>query len=192
MIRDVANGCILPPVKLISTRVLMIVLALVLGAAGSASAQNSVFSLALSGGFAGSLDEDTGFSNATFQARFAIETAQHQFLAFRLGRMDYSGASFSLLTEATIDYLTVAGEYMFTEGNYESGFFLGLGLYDVTGVQVDGKDGNQASIGIIVGAAGEFDVAESWFVYGEAAFHYVNLDAAQMFADVQIGLGFRF
>ncbi len=159
---------------------------------GAVAAQEPILSGVLSGGLAGSLDEGSGFSNPSFQVRFAIETARHRFLSFRLGRMDFSDRSLSLLGEVTLDYLTVSGEYLFTEGNYDSGFFMGLGLYDISGVRLDGGDGNQASIGLVLGTLGEFDLSERWFIYGEAAFHYADLDAAQMFADVQVGLGFRF
>jgi len=170
----------------------LIALTLMVATSGAVAAQAPIFSFALSGGMAGSFDEDTGFSNTTFQARFAVETAQNQFLAIRLGRMDFADASLSLVTEATIDYLTIAGEYLFSEGNYESGFFMGLGLYDMTGVRPDNTSGDEGTIGLVAGAVGEFDMSERWFFYGEAAFHYINLEAAQMFADIQVGLGFRF
>jgi hypothetical protein len=173
-------------------RVGLIALTMLVTTSVAASAQTSIFSVALSGGLAGSFDEDSGFSNATFQARFAFETAQHQFLSVRLGRMDFTGESLSLVNDATIDYVTVAGEYLFTEGNYESGFFMGLGLYDLTGSNNNLEAADEGTVGLLFGAVGEFDVAERWFIYGEAAFHYINLDVAQMFADIQVGLGFRF
>ena len=91
---------------------------------GAVAAQEPILSGVLSGGLAGSLDEGSGFSNPSFQVRFAIETARHRFLSFRLGRMDFSDRSLSLLGEVTLDYLTVSGEYLFTEGNYDSGFFM--------------------------------------------------------------------
>ena len=173
-------------------RVGLIALTLLVITSAAASAQGSVFSVALSGGLAGSFDEESGFSNTTFQARFAFETAQNQFLSIRLGRMDFAGESLSLVNDPTIDYVTVAGEYLFSEGNYESGFFMGLGLYDLTGMDNNLASADEGTVGLIFGAVGEFDVAERWFIYGEAAFHYINLDAAQMFADLQVGLGFRF
>ena len=200
------NGCILPPgierpklaaeaaeeMRREKTRACLITLVLSAFGCGVVTAQEPIFSGVLSGGLAGSLDEGSGFSNPGFQARFAIETARHQLLSLRLGRMDFSGRSLSLLGDATLDYLTVSGEYLLTEGNYDSGFFIGLGLYDISGVRLDGGDGGQGSIGLILGALGEFDISERWFVYGETAFHYADLDAAQMFANVHIGLGFRF
>ena len=149
--------------KLNIARVGLIAMTLLVATSAVAVAQNSTFSMALSGGMAGSFDEDTG-----------------RLICADVGQ------------DATIDYLTIAGEYLFAEGNYESGFFMGLGLYDLTAVGNNGEAGDEGTVGLVFGAVGEFDVAERWFVYGEAAFHYINLDAAQMFADIQIGLGFRF
>ena len=97
-----------------TTRIWLIALVLLVFVGGGAAAQESIFSLALSGGLAGSFDEDSGFSNSTFQARFAVETERHQILSVRLGRMDFSGKSLSLLSEPTLDYLTVSGEYLIT------------------------------------------------------------------------------
>jgi hypothetical protein len=178
--------------ELKTTRLWLLPLALLIAFSGAAEAQEPMFSIALSGGLAGSIDEDTGFSNLNFQVRFAIETAHQRLLSVRVGRMDFSGESMSLLLEPAIDYVTIAGEYMYNEGSYESGVFYGLGYYDASGVRLDGTDGGQGALGFVFGALGEFDVAERWFVYGEATFHYIDLDAAQMFADLQIGLGFRF
>ena len=174
------------------THACLITVVLLAFGSGVLAAQERILSVALSGGLAGSLDEDSGFSNSSFQARFAIETAKHQFLSFRIGHMDFSGKSLSLLEDVTLDFLTISGEYLFTEGNYESGLFMGIGLYDISGVRLDGTDSDQGSVGLTIGALGEFDVSERWFIYGDAVFHYADLDVAQMFADLQVGLGFRF
>ncbi len=158
-----------------------------------ASAQVRIFSVGVSGGVAGSFDEDEGgFSNSAFQARFAVETTERRNIAVRLGRMDFADGSLSQAVDPTIDYLTISGEYLFTEGSYESGFFLGLGYYDLAGTSLAAGSADESSIGLQFGAVGEFDVAERWFIFVDAAFHYASLDAAQLFGDLQIGLGFRF
>lgn len=160
--------------------------------AAPAAAQIRIFSVGLSGGVAGSFDEDEGgFSNSTFQLRFAMETTDHNNIAVRIGRMDFADEFLSQAFDATIDYLTISGEYLFTEAGYESGFFLGVGYYDLAGTRGGGR-ADESSVGLQLGAVGEFRVTDRLFVFADAAFHYVNLDAAQIFGDLQIGLGFRF
>lgn len=156
-------------------------------------AQEPVLSIGLSGGIAGSLDEDeTGFSNGTAQLRFAVETSSRRNLSIRLGRMDFGDADVGRVREVTVDYLTVAGEYLFQEPSYESGLFLGLGFFDLSSTRDDGRSGDESGVGIVIGALGEFEIAERWFIYAEAAFAFTNLDVAQLFADLQVGVGYRF
>jgi len=172
---------------------LLVLVAVWMIGAVPAAAQVRIFSVGLSGGVAGSFDEDEGgFSNSTFQLRFTMETTEHNNLAVRLGRMDFADAFLSQAFDATIDYLTVSGEYLFTEASYESGFFFGLGVYDLAGTRIDGLGADETSVGLQFGAVGEFRLAERWFIFADAAFHYVALDAAQFFGDLQIGVGFRF
>ncbi|MDX1642976.1 MAG: hypothetical protein R3244_01320 [Thermoanaerobaculia bacterium] len=157
------------------------------------AAQERVLSIAASGGLVGSLDEDEGgFSNSTFQARFAVETARRRLVAVRLGRMDFGDEPVGRASEVTLDYLSLSGEYLFEEDYYESGLFAGLGLFDLASTRSDGRSGDETAVGLVVGALGEFRLADRWFIYGEAAFAYTNLDVAQLFADLQIGVGFRF
>lgn len=161
--------------------------------AASLAAQEHVWSIGLSGGLSGSLDEDqAGFSNPAFQARLAVETAPHSNLALRVGRMDFGDGELGRSHDATLDYLTIGGEYLFEESYYESGLYAGLGLYDLASTRFDGSPGDETTVGIVVGALGEFRLADRWFVYGEAALAYTNLELAQLFADLQLGIGFRF
>lgn len=174
-----------------SAAVVLVVLST--GLAVPAAAQVHIFSIGLSGGVAGSFDEDEGgFSNTTFQARFAMETTEHNNIAVRIGRMDFEDNSLSQAVDPTIDYLSISGEYLFTEASYESGFFMGLGYYDLSGSRLDGSRADETGIGLQFGAVGEFRLAERWFVFADASFHYVSIDAAQLFGGLQLGVGFRF
>ena len=162
-------------------------------AAVPAAAQDHPLSLALSGGVGGSLDEDeSGFSNGTFQARFAVELSRQRSLGLRLGRIDFGDEIVGPASDVTLDYFTVSGEYLFDEPSYESGLYLGLGFYDFSSTRTDGRSGDETAVGLVIGALAEFALAKRWFVYGEAAFAYTNLDIAQLFADLQVGIGFRF
>jgi hypothetical protein len=172
---------------------LPLALALCLFGSLAAAAQDHPLSVTLSGGVGGSLDEDeSGFSNATYQMRFAVETARHTNLGIRLGRMDFGDAEIGRVSDVTLDFVSVAGEYIFDEPSYESGLFLGLGFFDFASTRLDGRSGDETAVGLVVGALAEFALAKRWFVYGEASFAYTNLDIAQLFADLQVGVGFRF
>lgn len=171
---------------------LLIAGALCLGALPS-HAQDFPVSLALSGGVGGSLDEDaSGFSNGTFQLRLAVETSRRRNIGVRLARIDFGDSEIGRVSDVTLDFLTVSGEYLFDEPSYQSGLYMGLGFFDFSSTRVDGRSGDETAIGLVVGALGEFAISKRWFVYGEAAFAYTNLDIAQLYADLQVGVGYRF
>jgi len=151
-------------------------------------------SLTLSGGIAGSLDEGgTGFSNPIVQLRFAIETSSHGNLAIRLGKMDFDQADIRQVRDFSVSYLSVVGEYMFDEPSHRSGLFVGLGFFDLDATRFDGMSGDdEGSVGLVLGALGEFKIAERWFIYGEGSAAYTGLDVAHLFANLQVGVGFRF
>jgi hypothetical protein len=157
------------------------------------SGQERIFSLGLSGGITGSIDEDSsGFSNTTFQLRFTVDTDRHQNVAIRAGRMDFDGEVLGPAVNSTIDYVTVGGEYLFTEAGHESGFLLGLGYYALSGDALDGSDADEGALGLVIGAIGEFDMTERWFVSVDVLVHYAALDSAQIFASGLVGVGYRF
>jgi len=166
---------------------------LVLFLGDPAAAQEHVLSLGVSGGVAGSLDEEQGgFSNATYQIRFVVETQDRLNVGIRLGRMDFGDSDIGAVTDVTMDYLTVAGEYLFDEPSYQSGLFIGLGFFDLSSTRLDLRSGDESALGLVIGALGEFGLSKRWFIYGELAFAYANLDAAQLFGDLQVGVAYRF
>jgi hypothetical protein len=158
------------------------------------AAQDHFRSIALSGGLAGSIDEDeTGFSNPAFQLRFAFETTPHTNLGIRLGRMEFDDANVGPVDRMTVGYVAVVGEYIFDEPSHDSGLFAGLGYFDLDARRIDGGGGSdEGSIGLVIGALGEFDVAKRWFIHAEGFATYTGLDVAQVFATLQVGLGYRF
>ena len=158
------------------------------------SAQQPIRSLTLSGGLAGSIDEgDTGFSNPVVQLRFAVETSERGNLGVRLGRMEFDEVVRGRVEDVTVDYLSVVGEYMFDEPSHQSGLYIGLGFFDMDGTRLDGRGTvDEGSMGLVIGALGEFKVADRWFIYGEGMASYTGLDVAQIFANLQVGVGYRF
>ncbi len=92
---------------------------------GSAAAQDSHrrrASLLLGAGGSLYSDLSSGFSNHSFQLGLSFETERDTRVAFRYGRLAFDdGLDGDGFSTADLSYLTVAGEYWFNEGYYESG-----------------------------------------------------------------------
>lgn len=163
----------------------------------AASAQELyTFTVGALGGFGGSLDADPGddLGNLSYQLNFSIVTEPKTQLGLRLGQIDLDiDESFSLLDDADLTYLTVAGEYRFSETFYQSGIYLGLGAYRLEGIDrfllTSEED---TSFGVALGLTGEFELTRSLGVLVELSGHYADLDAAQVFIMGHVGLAFHF
>lgn len=171
---------------LTSSLVLLLLVAL---APLSASAQSPYnYSVALMGGLGGSSDaDDSNLDNFGWQARFAMELELHTLFSVRAGQLALD--TDSALFDSDLSYLTVAGEYRFPAGFYESGLFLGLGAYDLTG---DLLVEDETAIGLTLGTSGDFRVTDRVTVIVEFSGHYADLDYAQIFLMGHAGVSFRF
>ena len=166
--------------------------------AGPAAAQDlRPFRVSLFSGFGGSFDSaaDTGFDNSSFQLGCAWERDQTTLVGVRYGRLDFDdirgvdGTPDVLGVE--LSYLTIAGEYVFSEGYYDSGLYLGLGLYELEGAtSLGGLD--ETAIGVTVGVTGEFPITDRWAVLLEISGHYADLSRLDLFGMGHAGLAFRF
>jgi hypothetical protein len=146
------------------------------------------FTASLLGGVGGSLDEDaSGFSNSSWQLGFGIRREVRTHFGLRLGSVDFGrGAASDPLSSANLDYLILGGEYRTEEGLYESGMFLGLGLYELDGM------GSERAIGLALGVTGDFELTKRWTVLVEIAGHVTKLEAAEVFATGLAGVAFHF
>lgn len=176
----------------------------VLAMPGSAAAQGAYdFTIGVMGGIGGATDgePDSGIGNIGLQVLFAAEKDSNTRFSARLGTMDldtedFDDVFFFNTSDATLTYLTLSGEYMFTEPNYESGIFIGLGLYEVTDVPAfSGNDfviDEESTIGLTLGATGDFQLNERWSILGEISGHYADLDYGRFFVMGHVGIGFHF
>lgn len=155
-------------------------------AAGSAQD----FTIGLMGGIGGATDAepDTGFDNTGFQLLFAMETDLSTRFSARLGQLDLDSSDNDFF-QADLSYLTLSGEYMQAADYYESGLFVGLGYYQIDGNLFTPDDD---SLGLNVGASGDFRITDRFSVLAEFSIHYADLEIAQFFAMAHIGVGFRF
>ncbi len=167
--------------------------------AGPASAQDlKPFRVSLFSGLGGSFNSaaDTGFDNSSFQLGFAWARDQITLVGVRYGQLDLDHgipgeAGIPAELGAELTYITIAGEYVFSEGYYDSGIYLGLGLYELEGTKsLRGLD--ETAIGVTVGVTGEFPITDRWVVLVEISGHYADLSRINLFGMGHAGLAFRF
>ena len=170
-------------------------------AAGPASAQAPSggrlledFAISFMGGIGGSVDEDEpGYDNTTLQLGGSFSTDKNTVVGLRLGRIEFgSDERLGDLFDVQVTYVTLAGEYRFSESYYESGLFFGLGFYDIEGTRVFTGKESEIRLGITGGATGDFDVTERLAVVAELVGHVVPGSEAQFFATGLVGVAIRF
>lgn len=147
------------------------------------------FTVALMGGLGGAADgePDTGLDNFGYQALFSLETDFRTHFVVRVGSLDLGagGAAF----DTQLRYVTLAGEYRFAAGYYESGLYVGLGAYDRTDAPLLPGD---SGLGLALGATGDFRLAERFSLLVELSGHYADLDDAHFFLMGHAGVAYHF
>lgn len=171
--------------------VVFVLLVLVLPA--TAAAESSVYSFNLWVGAGGSLDEDdAGLSNSTYQLGFSVQPEDQLLVGLRVGELDLSGGLISGSADTSLDYATVVGEYRFTESFYESGLFIGLGLYSLDGVLALGQGFNEESVGLVLGISGEFVLTSRLGFLLELSGHLTNLESVDTLVMGHAGVAIHF
>jgi hypothetical protein len=168
----------------------VIVAGLALPAAGAAQ-ETYTFSVSLLAGAGGSLDEG-GFGNTSYQLGFSALTERRTHLSVRLGALDFGAGELDTLSDASLNYINVAGEYRATEGFYESALYLGLGAYDLDARKLDGGSVGDTSIGLVLGVLGDFEINSDWVVRLEGAVHYADVERLRAHLTAQAGVAYRF
>jgi len=169
--------------------------ALLAAVPGAAAAQQLFnFTASALGGIGGAVDAEPGdgIGNRSYQLGFAVVTEPSTLVGLRLGTIDFGSGQVGNLVDASLNYLTVAGEYRFQESYFDSGLYLGLGGYQLEGTRLGGGSDDKTAIGLVVGATGEFTLNRHLGVLIELSGHYSDLDEAKFFGMVQGGLAFHF
>ena len=86
-------------------------------------------------GLGGSFDQDqSGLGNSSYQLGLSLGVARRTKVGVRVGEIDYAAGDFiASISSPTFSYVTIGGEYTFSERYYESGIYLGLGAYTLEG-----------------------------------------------------------
>lgn len=146
------------------------------------------FGLSLILGGTSDADPDPGFDNLGFQAMFSFETSPRLLVVGRAGLLPLDsdeGSGF----DADLTYLTVGGEYRLSESYYESGLFIGLGVYDLAG---DLFVENETSVGINLGITGDFRINKRFSFIAELMAHAVDMDYTNFFVTANAGVAYHF
>jgi hypothetical protein len=153
-----------------------------------------LYRVAIAGGIGGSLDSDTddALDHDALQASFGMVTNERTLVSVRVARIELGDPDFEGLFDAELEYANVAGEYRFSQGYYDFGFYLGLGAYRLTG-DVAGGEERETSLGLALGLVGDFDLTRHLAITVETSAHYAFFDQrSEIYASAVGGLAFRF
>lgn len=160
---------------------------------GAAAQEDQPLEASLLFGLGGSFDEDqAGLGNSGYQLGLSLGVARRTKVGVRIGEIGYDAGDFiSNVRQPTFSYVTVSGEYTFSERYYESGIYLGLGAY-----QLEGRVGNQAfddsTLGLVLGVTGEFEITRRLGLVLEGAGHLADFGVARYFITFHGGLAYHF
>ncbi|MBZ0111072.1 MAG: hypothetical protein K8J08_01290 [Thermoanaerobaculia bacterium] len=162
--------------------------------APAAAAEPYSYTLGILGGSGGSIDADPGigYDNLALQMNLGFVVSPQTHLVARLGQLDLDDErGFAGLYGADLTYLSVAGEYRYSEPLYESGLFLGLGAYQLKG-HVLGESIDDTALGMHFGITGDFRLNANWSFVAELSAHWADLDENKTFALGHMGLAYHF
>ena len=161
--------------------------------AGAAAQEDQPLEASLLLGFGGSFDEDqAGLGNSGYQIGLSLGVARRTKVGLRFGEIDYGAGDFvSTIARPTFSYVTVGGEYTFSERYYESGIYLGLGAYKLEG-RLGGQSFDDTTLGAVLGVTGEFEITRRLGLVLEAAGHFADFGPARYFVAFHGGLAYHF
>ena len=163
----------------------LLTLGLLPAASSAQQPSTHVVGLAVGLGGATGSDPSTGYDNFGFQAFFSMEVQNRTRFVTRLGRLALESKDSTV--DADLTYLTLAGEYSFNAGSYDSGLFLGLGFYDLS---ADFDD--DSAVGLTFGTNGDFRLTQRLSLNVELSGHWADLDYAQFFVMAHAGIAYHF
>ena len=176
----------------------LFIAAALLGLPGAAGAQQDelyTFTAGALGGIGGSVDAEPGdsLSNTGFQLNLAMVTEPQTHVGLRVGQLALDDDEvFGSLTDADLTYVTVGGEYRYSERFYDSGIFIGLGGYRLEGTTFGGDSEEDTALGLTIGITGEFPLTRWLGLLVELSGHYADLEEAQIFGMGHAGLAIHF
>ncbi len=171
----------------------LLTLGVLLAPAGAAAQEDQPLELSVLYGVGGSYDEDqSGLGNSGYQIGLSLGVARRTKVGVRFGEIDYAAGDFiASVSRPTFSYITVGGEYTFSELYYESGIYIALGAYKLEGFQ-GGLPFDETTIGGALGVTGEFEITRRIGLVLEAAGHFADFGPARYFVTFHGGLAYHF
>jgi hypothetical protein len=174
---------------------LLLAFSLLLLPAAAGAQELYTYTVGVFGGIGGSLDADPGGSltNTGYQLNLGLVTEPHTHLVLRTGRLGLDKDKlFGSLSNADMEYVTLGGEYRYSEEFYESGAFVALGAYRLNGTRASGRDSREDTWGVSAGFTGELPIRRWLGVQAEISGHYVDFREEQFFVMGHVGVAFHF
>ena len=165
---------------------------LFLAVAGAAAAQdNYPFRVSAFYGLGGAdTDDGSSYGNGTYQLGFSWVSDYAIQVGVRYGELSFDeGPGGRLGSDLT--YVTIGGEYLFDEGYYTSGVYLGLGYYGLDDDELP-QFPSDDSVGLVLGLTGDFRIAKRFSILVELSGHYTDLDDVDLLAMGHVGVAFHF
>jgi hypothetical protein len=151
------------------------------------------FTVSALGGVGGSLDEDAGYGNQSFQLGLAVLREDLVHVGLRLNRTEFDADDrLNTIYDATLTYLTLGAEYRYVESFYDSGLYAGIGAYKLEGTEITGHDQSETAIGLALGVTGDFPINNKFAVLVEISGHITDLENSGNFALAHIGIAYHF
>ena len=145
-------------------------------------------------GSGGSFDQDeSGLGNSGYQIGLSLGVARRTKVGVRLGEIDYgAGGLIGAVSRPAFSYVTIGGEYTFSERYYESGIYVALGAYSLEGNLADGQRFDDSTLGLALGVTGEFEITRRFGFVVEGAGHLADFGVARYFLTIHGGLAYHF
>jgi hypothetical protein len=181
--------------KRINRLVLVVVtFSLALVPAMTSAQDHYTYTLSGMAGIGGSLDaDDSNLGNQSFGLGLSLLREDRVHIGMRVAQVEFNSEDLiGDFHDATLQYLTAGGEYRFLESFYESGLFIGLGLYELEGLDADGLQQSETNVGFVIGVTGEFEINRRFGFLVEFMGHVTELDNASLFATGHAGFAVHF
>lgn len=171
----------------------LLALGVLLAPAGATAQEDHPLEASLLFGLGGSYDEDqSGLGNSGYQLGLSLGVARRTKVGVRVGEIGYDTGDFvGSVANPDFSYITIGGEYTFSERYYESGIYFALGAYELDGLQ-GGLPFEDTTIGVAVGITGEFEITRRLGFVIEGAGHFADFGVARYFITFHGGLAYHF
>lgn len=161
-------------------------------AAAQGSHEDHTYQVSFLLGPAGSVDGGS-LSEIGYQLGFAVVTNDRGRLVIRAGESDFdTGNTPGSVVNGSFSWVTIGGEYRFTETLYDSGFFIGLGIYGQDGFVLGQGPVDDSTLGLALGVTGEFEAPRDFAVLVELMGHVVPSAPSELFASLMAGVAYKF